>query len=109
MTVASFRKLALTLPDTVEGKHFHVPDFRVAGKIFATLAYEKEGFGVLLFTPEQQAGMVADAPEIFSAVPGGWGRGGSTRVHLKNVSREILDGALKTAWRNKAPKKLLKP
>jgi hypothetical protein len=107
MTAAAFRKLALSLPETAEGKHFHVPDFRVAGKIFATLAFEKEGFGVLLFTPEQQAGMVSDAPEIFSPVPGGWGRHGSTRVHLKNVTREILEGALKTAWRNKAPKKLV--
>ena len=108
MTAAAFRKLALSLPQTAEGRHFHVPDFRVAGKIFATLAFEKEGFGVLLFTPEQQAGMVSDAPEIFSPVPGGWGRHGSTRVHLKNATREILEGALKTAWRNKAPKKLVK-
>jgi hypothetical protein len=108
MTAAGFRRLALSLPDTAEGKHFHVPDFRVAGKIFATLAFEKEGYGMVKLTPEQQAGMVADAPEIFSPVPGGWGKGGATRVHLKNVSKEILEGALHVAWRNSAPKKLLK-
>ncbi len=108
MTAAAFRKLALSLPETAEGKHFDVADFRVAGKSFATLAYEKQGFGVLMLTPEQQAGMVADAPEIFSAVPNGWGRNGATRVHLKNETRDILDGGLKTAWRNKAPKKLIR-
>src|SRR5438876_1888388 len=96
------------MPETAEGSHFNVPDFRVAGKIFATLGYEKEGFGVLLLTPDQQAGMVGDAPELFSPVPGGWGRKGSTRVSLKTTP-EILEGALRTAWRNKAPKRLLRP
>src|ERR1035437_9112986 len=75
MTGADFRRIALTMPEAVEGAHFGNPDFRVAGKIFATLALEKEGFGVLLLSPEQQAGMVEDAPELFSPVPGGWGGG----------------------------------
>ena len=104
-----FRQIALSLPDTVEGSHFNVPDFRVGGKIFATLAYEKEGFGVLLLTPEQQAGMVEDAPELFSPVPGGWGRKGSTRVSLAKATPEMLEGALRIAWRNKAPKRLQRP
>ena len=108
MTGAGFRKLALSLPETAEGSHFNVPDFRVAGKIFATLAYEKEGFGVLLLTPEQQAGMVEDAPGMFSPVAGGWGRKGSTRVRLAQVTPDILESALRTAWRNKAPKRLLR-
>src|ERR1019366_8536432 len=106
MTGADFRRIALTMPEAVEGAHFGNPDFRVAGKIFATLALEKEGFGVLLLSPEQQAGMVEDAPELFSPVPGGWGRQGSTRVCLPKVPPAILEAALRTAWRKRAPKRL---
>jgi hypothetical protein len=102
-----FRRIALRLPGAVEGSHFGNPDFRVGGKIFATLALEKEGYGVLLLAPEQQAGMVQDAPEVFSPVPGGWGRQGSTRVRLAKVPRDILEAALRTAWRRRAPKHLL--
>jgi hypothetical protein len=90
--------MALSLPGAAEGSHFGHADFRVAGKIFATLGLGKEGYGVLLLTPEQQAGMVADAPEIFSPVPGGWGRKGSTRVRLATVTADILEAALRTAW-----------
>ncbi|MBZ5578798.1 MAG: MmcQ/YjbR family DNA-binding protein [Acidobacteriia bacterium] len=108
MTAAQFRRIALSLPEAVEGAHFGNADFRVGGKIFATLGLVKEGYGVLLLTPEQQAGMVEDAPEIFSPVPGGWGRKGSTRVRLTAVTADILEGALRTAWRNKVPKRLLK-
>jgi hypothetical protein len=106
MTGADFRRIALTMPETVEGAHFGNPDFRVAGKIFATLALEKEGFGVLLLSPQQQAGMAEDAPELFSPVPGGWGRQGSTRVCLAKVPPAILEAALRTAWRKRAPKRL---
>lgn len=106
MTDAGFRKLALKLPETEERSHFNHPDFRVAGKIFATLGFEK-GYGVLLLTPDQQSGLVEDAPEIFSPVPGGWGLKGSTRVRLSKARADILEGALRMAWRNKAPKRLL--
>jgi hypothetical protein len=106
MTAAGFRKLALKLPEAVPGSHFGNPDFRVGGKIFATLALQKEGFGMLALTPEEQAGMVQDAPEIFSPVPGGWGLKGATRVRLAKVSADILEAALRTAWRRKAPKRL---
>jgi len=108
VTAAQFRRLALSLPEAVEASHFGAPDFRVAGKIFATLGYQKEGYGVLLLTPEDQRGMVDDAPEIFSPVPGGWGRKGSTRVRLSAVTPDILESALRTAWRRKAPKRLLR-
>ena len=87
MTAANFRRIALGLPEAVEGTHFGNADFRVGGKIFATLALESEGYGVLLLTPEEQAGMVEDEPKIFSPVPGGWGRKGSTRVLLAEVAR----------------------
>ena len=106
MTATDFRRIALRLPETVEGSHFGNADFRVAGKIFATLALESEGYGVLLLTPDEQAGMVEDAPEVFSPVPGGWGRKGSTRVRLSKVTADILEAALRSAWRRKAPKHL---
>jgi hypothetical protein len=104
MTPAGFRKLALSLPDTAEGSHFGFQDFRVGGRIFATLAYAKQGSGVLCLTPEQQAEMAADAPELFSPVPNGWGKHGATLVNLKNVTPDVLEGALRTAWTNRQPK-----
>ena len=107
MTAAGFRRAALKMPEATEGSHHGVADFRVGGKIFATLAYEKTGSGVLMLTAEQQAGMVKDAPEVFSPVPNAWGRQGATLVKLAAVKQELLEGALRAAWRNRAPKNLL--
>ena len=107
MTPKTFRRIALSLPEATEGSHFSNADFRIAGKIFATLALEHQGYGVLLLTPDQQAGMVQDAPEIFSPVPGGWGEKGATRVTLAKVPADILKAALRVAWSRKAPKRLL--
>jgi len=106
VTAADFRRIALSMPEAVEGSHFGNADFRVGGKIFATLTLEKEGYGVLLLAAEQQAGMVEDEPDVFSPVPGGWGRKGSTRVRLANVAADILEAALRMAWRRKPPKRL---
>ena len=86
MTARDFRRIALSLPEAVEGSHFGSADFRVGGRIFATLSLQSEGYGVLLLTPEQQAGMVEDEPEIFSPVPKGWGRMGAKRVRLTQGS-----------------------
>lgn len=104
---ADFRRIALSLPEATQGSHFGQTDFRVGGKIFATLSLAKEGYGVLLLSPEQQAAMVADEPEIFSPVPNGWGRHGATRISLRKTTTDILQAALKTAWRKRAPKHLL--
>lgn len=109
MKPAGFRRIALSLPETAEGSHFGNADFRVAGKIFATLALQKQGYGVLLLTREQQDGLVTDAPEIFSPVPGGWGAKGATRVRLSQVQADVLEGVLRMAWQCKAPKRLLRP
>jgi hypothetical protein len=109
VTAANFRGIALNLPEAAEGSHFGNADFRVGGKIFATLSLESEGYGVLLLTPEEQAGMVEDEPRIFSPVPGGWGRKGSTRVLLAKVAPDILEAALRMAWARKAPKRLVRP
>jgi hypothetical protein len=104
MTGYDFRRIALSMADAAEGSHFGNPDFRTGGRIFATLSLEREGYGVLLLTPEQQAGMVEDEPEVFSPVPGGWGRNGSTRVLLSKVVPDVLEGALRTAWQNRVAK-----
>ena len=103
MTPKTFRRIALSLPEATEGSHFSKADFRIAGKIFATLALEHQGYGVLLLTPDQQAGMIQDAPEIFSPVPGGWGEKGATRVLLKKVPSDIAKASLRVAWTRKAP------
>jgi hypothetical protein len=109
VTVAQFRRLALTLPDTAEGSHFKVADFRVEGRIFATLAYEKDGCGVLLLTSDQQAGMMEDAPEMFLPVPNKWGEKGATLVRLVKAKPDVLEGALRMAWSNKQSKPAKRP
>ena len=104
MTVADFRRLALSLEGAEEGSHFGAADFRVGGRIFATLAAEKQGYGNLMLTPEQQAAFVAEAPEIFIPIPGGWGRNGATHVVLAKADEDLLRGALRTAWNLRAEK-----
>jgi hypothetical protein len=109
MTADDFRRLALSLPGAFESSHMGNPDFRVSSGIFATLSLAREGYGVIKLTPEQQQGMVEDAPEVFSPVPGGWGRSGSTRVHLARVSEDVLAAALFSAWQTRMAKTLRKP
>lgn len=99
MNAKDFRRIALGLEGVEEGSHFGAVDFRVGGKIFATLAHEKQGYGNLMLTPEQQAAFVGDLPEVFLPVHGGWGRNGATHVRLAVVSEDVLEGALRTAWK----------
>jgi len=73
-------------------------DFQVGGHIFATLASVKDGFGNLMLTPEIQAEFVADAPDVFLPVAGGWGRMGATHIRLAKANRDVLTGALQAAW-----------
>jgi hypothetical protein len=103
--VELFRRLALTLPNTVESSHMGSPDFRIVDakgkmRIFATLSAQDRGMGVLKLTPEQQASFVAELPKIFEPVQGGWGRMGMTYIHLTAADRATLEGALATAHRN---------
>ncbi len=99
MTVADFRRIALSLEGAEEGSHMGAADFRVGGRIFATLAAEEHGYGNLMLVPEQQAMFVAEAPEIFIPVAGGWGRNGATHVVLSAANEDLLLGALRTAWK----------
>lgn len=80
------------------------PDFRVGGRIFATLAHELQGFGNLMLTPEQQAAFVSEAPELFLPVAGGWGRMGATHIRLAAANRDSLAGALRAAWQTRLAK-----
>ena len=99
MTAADFRRIALSLEGAEEGSHMGAADFRVGGRIFATLAAEKHGYGNLMLTPDQQTMFVAEEPEIFIPVNGGWGRNGATHVRLSAANEDLLTGALRTAWK----------
>jgi len=79
-------------------------DFRVGGRIFATLAAQSKGYGNLMLTPELQAEFIADAPDVFLAIPGGWGRNGATHVRLAQANEDLLAGALETAWKLRVEK-----
>jgi hypothetical protein len=106
MTADEFRGLALTLPEAKEAEHMGHPDFRVRGKIFATLGYGGEDWGMVKLTPEQQRRFIAAEPAMFTPIPGGWGRRGCTRVILEAATEEAVRPALVAAWRNTAPKRL---
>jgi hypothetical protein len=104
MTPDDFRRIALSLPGAHESSHMGSPDFRVDNRIFATLAAQKLGYGNLMITPEQQAAFVEELPEIFFPIPGGWGRNGATHVRLATVTQDVLEGALRTAWKLRTEK-----
>ena len=99
MKAADFRRIAVSLEGAEEGSHMGQADFRVGGRIFATLAAGKQGYGNLMLTPEQQAMFIEELPEVFIAIHGGWGRNGATHVRLAVVSEDVLEGALRTAWK----------
>ena len=108
MTPAAFRKIALLLPETEEHQHMNHPDFRVAGKIFATLGYPDKTRAMVKLSPEDQHNFSKDCPDAFIPVKGTWGRCGATCVILKSAPKDVLTKAIHAAWRNTAPKRLLK-
>jgi hypothetical protein len=107
MTAKDFRKLALALPKTEERWHMDHPDFRVAGKIFATLGYPHQDLGMVKLSPEDQHNFTKDHSEGFVPANGAWGRRGATFVHLELVKKGTLRKAIVAAWRNTAPKRVL--
>ena len=106
MTAAAFRLHALSLPDAVEGSHMGHADFRVGGRIFATLGYPNDRFAVVMLSPQDQDFLVRDHPKTFAPVAGKWGAGGSTTVTLRAASASAVAAALEAAWRKRAPKRL---
>lgn len=99
MTAADFRHIALSFEGAEEGSHMGAADFRVGACIFATLASVKEGYGNLMITLEQQAAFIAERPDLFLPVHGGWGRMGITHIRLALADEDTLTGALHTAWK----------
>jgi hypothetical protein len=104
MSPDQFRRIALSLPEAIEGSHQGHADFRVGKRIFATLGYPDADWAMVKLTREQQAIVVEAEPEIFRPVPGGWGKGGSTNVRLAKADPTTLKSALTMAWQNIATK-----
>ncbi len=107
MTGDEFRRLALDLPETVEGAHMGHADFRVGGRIFATLGYPDASWAMVNLPPEQQALFVEEAPAAFRPVKGAWGLKGATNVRLDAVAEAMLRSALAAAWLARAPRPLV--
>jgi hypothetical protein len=104
MTAADFRRIALSFQGVEEVSHAGLPAFRVAGGRFASLASQAQGYGNLTLTPELQAAFVEEAPEIFLTIPGGFGRMGHTHIRLAAATEDVLEGALRTAWKLRVDK-----
>jgi hypothetical protein len=104
MNAADFKRIALSLDGAEEGSHMGATDFRAGGRIFATLASVKQGYGNLMLTLEQQAAFVAEEPEVFLPIAGGWGRMGMTHIRLAAADEDLMAGALRTAWKLRVEK-----
>jgi hypothetical protein len=104
MKAADFRRIALSLEGAEEGSHMGAVDFRVGGRIFATLAAEAQGYGNLMLKLEQQEEFIRELPEVFLPVHGGWGRMGATHIRLAKANEDVLSGALRAAWMNRVTK-----
>lgn len=107
MSPDQFRKIALSFREATEASHQGHADFRVAGKVFATLGYPDELHGGVMLTREDQSFFIRIDAAGFTPAPGAWGRNGSTIVNLRAVRSAILRDALDAAWRRRAPKRLL--
>jgi hypothetical protein len=105
MTAEDFRAIALSLPEVTEQSHMHHPDFRVRGKIFATLGYPDENWAMVKLLPEQQHELLKSDPKTYAS-KGVWGSRGATLVKLKSAKKAPIRVALESAWRNAAPKSL---
>jgi YjbR len=92
-----FRRIALGLEGAVEKAHMGHPDFRVNGRIFATLD-AKEEWGVVMLTPPEQREFMRSAKKVFVPAPGAWGRQGSTRILLADADEPIVRSAVLVAW-----------
>jgi hypothetical protein len=108
MTPDDFRRIALSMPEAVEVNRREHSEFRVERKAFASLEGPADTVAMLNLTSEQQAMFMHAAPKAFVSVPGGWGRLGSTNVLLASADESTVESAVAAAWRNVAPKSLLK-
>ena len=106
MKTDDFRLVALSLPEAIESAHIGHPDFRVGGRIFATLGYPDDEFGVVMLAPEQQKEFVRKNPKSFAPVKGTWGKRGNTKIRRQGVDADGMRSAITTAWLRIAPKRL---
>jgi hypothetical protein len=108
MTANDFRLVAMSFPEAVESSHMDHPDFRVGGKVFATLGYFDKDWGMVKLMPDQQEEFVKAEPKVFVPAKGYWGRRGATCVHLGTAKKTSVREAMRKAWLNAAPKSLAK-
>jgi hypothetical protein len=108
MTPNEFRELALSFPEAIESAHMHHPDFRVGGRIFATLGYPDEDWAMVKLSGDDQKEFVRASPDVFKPVKGAWGQQGATQVYLPAATLDIVREALTAAWRKTSPKKIAK-
>jgi hypothetical protein len=106
VTPAEFRRIALSLPEAAESAHQDHPDFRVGGKVFATLGYPEKGYGMVKLPPKEQVFFIEAEPHVFAPAKGAWGLRGATTVRLRSANKMSLRRAVALAWRNIAPKHL---
>lgn len=106
VTAKEFRRIALSLPETEARQHMGHPDFRVAGKIFATIGYPDKLFGMVKLTPLEQRIFMDAEPKAFCPCAGAWGRKGATSVKLSLVGKATLRRAISAAWEFAAPARL---
>jgi len=104
VSAGDFRRIALSLEGAQQGSHMGTVDFRVGGHIFATLGSEAKGYGNLMIDVETQAAFISEAPDVFLPIAGGWGRMGMTHIRFDNATEDVLEGALRTAWRLRVAK-----
>ena len=107
MTADEFRRVARALPGVEEGEHMGHADFRVRGKVFATLGYPDARFGTIMLSPNDQQLLMQGHPKVFMPAAGAWGRSGSTSVLLSRAPRRVVRDALQAAWERRAPKRLI--
>lgn len=104
VSAAEFRKMALNHPDVVESAHMNHPDFRVRGRVFATLGYPDAAHGMVKLSPTKQGELVRSSPDAFAPAVGAWGRRGATLVSLRKAKKAELQRALLAAWSSAARK-----
>ncbi|MFY9690947.1 MAG: MmcQ/YjbR family DNA-binding protein [Candidatus Acidiferrales bacterium] len=107
VTVTDFRRIALSFPEAIESAHQDHPDFRVGGKVFATLRYPEKGWGMVKLPPKEQVFFIEAAPHVFQPANGTWGLRGATIVRLRAANKTSLRRALAAGWRSVAPKTLV--
>jgi hypothetical protein len=104
VTPAAFRKLALGLPGTEERAHMNHPDFRVGGRIFASMGYPRLGWAMVALTPQDQDAFVAMNRAAFLPVKGKWGQQGATNVILQHATVPAVRAALRAAYEARVAK-----